>query len=335
MPEELLSVRDLETIIETRSGTIRAVNKVSLDVGKGEIVGLVGESGSGKSMTALSIVRLLPEPFAKIISGRIIFEGLDLVSSPEEGMRRIRGTRIGIIFQDSMSALDPLMTNGEQVVEAIRAQNKIERDVAEKKALDMLRLVGIPDPEIRFKQHPFEISGGMRQRMVIAMALAGRPSLLIADEPTTNLDVSIQAQILELLREIRNTLGTAILLITHNLGIVAWLCDRVYIMYCGKIMETGPMEKIVDNPSHPYTSLLLKSIPKISDANKSKLEAVPGDTPNLAEIPSGCVFNPRCPFSKKVCSEMEPEFSEIVHGHSAKCLMYDPIRKSHWVSSSG
>lgn len=320
--DELLSVRNLKTVIRTSSGLVKAVRDVSLEIKRGEIVGLVGESGSGKTMTALSIIGLLPEPFAKIEGGEIIFEKNDLTKLTKEEMQEIRGRRISMIFQDPMAALNPTMSVGRQVVEAILAHFKMTEEEAREKTIEMFRSVGISEPESRFHQYPFEMSGGMRQRIMIAMSLVCEPSLIIADEPTTNLDVSIQAQILELLKKIRRETGSSILLITHNLGIVAWLCDTVYVMYGGEIVESGPMEKILSEPSHPYTTLLLKSLPR-ADEEKTRLEAIPGDVPNLINPPKGCVFSPRCPFVVEECRSKEPESVRLDPLHVVKCIRFE------------
>ena len=328
-----MRVRNLRTTIRSNSGLINVVKDVSLEIKKGEIVALVGESGSGKTMTALSIVGLLPEPHAKIASGNVLFQGdQDLAHMEKEELRKIRGSKISMIFQDSMTALNPIMTCGQQIVEEIKAHEDVSNEEARMRTLELFRSVGIPEPEVRFRQHPFEMSGGMRQRVMIAMALACRPSLIIADEPTTNLDVSIQAQILELLKQIRNDLGASILIITHNLGIVAWLCDRVYVMYGGQILESGPMEKLLSAPSHPYTALLLKSIPR-ADERKSRLESIPGDVPDLARPPSGCVFHPRCPDRRdNVCPLVTPKLLPLGENSNeeVKCLKFDPEYASNW-----
>jgi oligopeptide transport system ATP-binding protein len=329
MQEELLDIKNLKTTIRTESGLIHAVNDVTITIKKGEIIGIVGESGSGKTMTALSIIGLLPEPYAKIESGSVFFKGRDLVSYSKEEMRMIRGKEISMVFQDSMSALNPIMNSGKQIQEELLAHFDISVDEAKAKIISLFSSVGIPEPEIRFRQHPYEMSGGMRQRIMIAMALACDPSLIIADEPTTNLDVSIQAQILELLKKIRNETGASILLITHNLGIVAWLCDRVYVMYGGEIMESGAMETLLTSPSHPYTTLLLKSVPR-ADEHRARLEAIPGDVPDLRNPPSGCVFNPRCPYAKRLCQENHPGMFSVATGQEVRCLMYDPKFKGEW-----
>ncbi len=329
MFEELLSVRDLKTSINTTTGLVKAVDGVTFTIGRGEISGLVGESGCGKTMTALSIMRLLPEPHARIQSGEVMFEGRNLVPLSEDEMRAVRGNRISMIFQDPMTALNPIMKTGEQIAETIVAHRNADREDAWNSALELLESVGIPDANLRARQYPFQMSGGMRQRVMIASALSCTPSLLIADEPTTNLDVSIQAQILELLKSIRDRTGTTILLITHNLGIVAWLCDRIHVMYAGKIVEEGPTDKILEQPAHPYTALLLKSIPQVG-APRDRLETIPGDVPDLSRLPVGCRFNPRCPHQKEVCRTIEPEMTLAGPDRTLRCHMYDQKYKENW-----
>jgi len=325
----LLEVKNLKTYIETSAGLVKAVDDVSFNIKKGEIVGLVGESGCGKTMVALSIMRLLPEPHAKIIDGNIYFNGLDILKLSEDEMRSIRGNKISIVFQDPLTALNPIMTVGEQIVEAILSHQQLDKKEAWRRAIQLLRIVGIADGNVIVNQYPFRLSGGMRQRVMIAIALACNPVLLIADEPTTNLDVSIQAQILELIYNIRNTSGTSVLLITHNLGLVAWLCDKVYVMYAGKIVEEGPCENIFVNPSHPYTKLLLRSIPDVSFV-REKLETIEGEVPNLIKVPKGCRFNPRCPHVRDCCKKVEPDLIEVSANHYARCLMWDSTFNVEW-----
>ena len=329
----LLEVKDLKTYIRTSAGLVKAVDGVSLHIKRQEIVGLVGESGCGKSMTALSIMRLLPEPYAQIAGGEVQFEGKDLVTISELEMRSIRGNRISMIFQDPLTALNPIMKIGDQIVESLTSHNAVAKEAATSRVVELLGLVGIPEGNMMARQYPFEISGGMRQRVMISMALACNPSLLIADEPTTNLDVSIQAQILDLISSIREKIGTSVLIITHNLGIVALLCERVYVMYAGKIVEEAPSDELFAKPAHPYTSLLLRSIPQV-DASGKKLETIAGDVPNLIRVPNGCRFHPRCPFVKDICKEVEPEMVEAGSSHQVRCLMFDPHHKNKWGSSN-
>ncbi len=326
--ESLITIKDLRTEINSSQGVVHAVEGLNLEIGRGEIVGLVGESGSGKTMTALSILRLLPEPYAKIVQGSVIFEGKDIVKLSDEEMRKVRGAKISIVFQDPMAALNPIMSIGNQITEVIRAHRSIRKEDAVKAAVKLLELVGIPDPAVRLGQYPFQMSGGMRQRVMIAIALACGPQLLIADEPTTNLDVSIQAQILELLRTIRDNTGTSVFLITHNLGIVSWLCDRVAVMYAGEIVEQGTAEEVLTSPKHPYTQLLIKAIPQVSGQKKS-LESIAGDVPSLINKPRGCSFNPRCPYRKEVCIQVHPSLlSTGPTSQAARCLIYGPEWKS-------
>jgi peptide/nickel transport system ATP-binding protein len=286
-------------------GPARVVDDVSFDLEAGEILALVGESGCGKSMTALAIVRLLP-PVARPVSGRVLLEGHDLLVLPEAAMRRVRGARVAIVFQEPASSLDPLMTVGDQLVEALRAHRPLPRDVARARALAMLEAVGIAEPSRRLAQYPFELSGGICQRVMIATALAGKPSVLLADEPTTALDVTIQAQILRLIKRLRAETGTAVVLITHDLGVVADVADRVLVMYAGRIVESAPVEALFDAPRHPYTWLLLRSLPRLDDDPKDRLPVIDGAVPAAGAWPSGCRFAPRCPIATARCREVEP-----------------------------
>ncbi|MEM4164324.1 MAG: ABC transporter ATP-binding protein [Nitrososphaerales archaeon] len=322
----ILEVKNLKTYFYMRKGVARAVDDVSLTVNKSDVVGLVGESGCGKSVTALSILKLVPDPPGKIKGGQIFFEKKDLLTLNEKEMRKIRGRKISMIFQDPLTSLDPVAKIGDQIVEAIRAHNDISSQKAWEKAIDTLAKVGITDAEIRAKQYPFQLSGGMRQRVMIAIALVTEPSLLIADEPTTNLDVTIQAQILSLIKDIKTRANTSILFITHNLGIVAWLCNVVYVMYAGKIVEYGLTKNMFKKPLHPYTQLLLNAVPRL-DISKDTLQSIEGDVPDLVNPPSGCRFHPRCPYAKKICSEVEPNLIEAEDGQYAACLIYD---KEKW-----
>ncbi len=324
----LLEIVDLKTYFFTKRGAVKAVDGISFTIDAGDVFGLVGESGCGKSVTALSILRLVPDPPGKIVSGQVIFEGEDLLQKSEEEMRSIRGAKISMIFQDPLTSLDPIVRVGEQIVEAIRTHTNMNPQKAWEKAVKILTEVGIPDAEIRAKQYPFQLSGGMRQRVMIAIALVTEPRLLIADEPTTNLDVTIQAQILTLLKEIKAKTQTSILFITHNLGIVAWLCNKLAVMYAGKIVEYGATKSVFSNPLHPYTTLLLKAVPRL-DIKKEMLESIEGDVPDLVNPPSGCRFHPRCPYAKKICSIIQPPMIEVEEGHYASCLIYD---KEKWRS---
>jgi oligopeptide transport system ATP-binding protein len=304
--EPLLSVRDLVVRFDTPQGEVHAVNGVSLDVGVGETVGLVGESGSGKSVTSLAVMGLLPEPAGRVASGQILFDGTDLIGLPERDLRKLRGKDISMVFQDPMSSLNPVITIGEQVTEILRAHERIGKADARKRAADLLRQVGIPNPDEQLVRFPHQFSGGMRQRVMIAMALALHPRLLIADEPTTALDVTIQAQVLELLVGLTRDLGTALLLISHDLGIMARIAQRIAVMYAGFVMETAPTTELFANPRHPYTVGLLNSVPAIDDRGKA-LRPIEGAPPDLEEPPVGCPFAPRCAWRVPSCwTEMPP-----------------------------
>ena len=317
----LISVKNLKTYLYTSRGVVKAVDDVSFDIRRGEILGIVGESGSGKTMIALSLIRLLPTPPAKIVSGHVELNGVDLVNLTEDEMRKFRGSEISIIFQDPLTSLNPLMKVGEQIAEVLRVNKNASKPEAKQKAIDILKLVGIPEAETRASEYPFELSGGMRQRVMIAIALAASPKLIIADEPTTNLDATIQVQILSLLKDIQTKQGSSVLLITHNLGIVAWICDNVAVMYAGKIVELGSAKSVLQNPLHPYTKALLKSVPRV-DVEKGKLETIPGDVPNLLNLSQECRFNPRCPYAKSVCRSKDPEMIEVEPNHWASCFVY-------------
>ncbi len=320
----LLQVKDLATHFVTARGTrvVRAVNEVSFSLDAGQTLGIVGESGSGKTTLALSLVRLLP-PAARIESGEILFEGEDLLKKSDSAMRRIRGRRIAMILQDPMASLNPLFTIGDQVAEPIRVHEGVERASAWAKARDLLKAVRISAPETRVKEYPHQMSGGMRQRIVGAIAISCEPALLIADEPTTSLDVTIQAQYLNLLRELQRTHHLAMIFITHNLGIVAKMCDRVAVMYAGRIVESGPVRRIFNAPAHPYTEALLSSIPRLSDPTQ-RLTAIDGQPPDLASPPSGCAFHPRCPKVVERCREDDPPGFSVADGHSARCWLRGP-----------
>lgn len=312
-----LSVRDLSTSFFSEKGEVKAVDHVSFDVPHGSIVGLVGESGCGKSMTARSIMKLLKYP-GKIVGGEILLEGRDLVPLSEGDMSLIRGEEIAMIFQEPMTSLNPVVPVGKQVQEAILQHRKISREEAKKKVLHMLEIVGISEPEKRYRCYPHELSGGLRQRVMIAMAMICRPKLLIADEPTTALDVTVEAQILELLRELRDTIGTSIILISHNLGVIAQLCDYVYVMYAGQVVEQAPVLELFDNPSHPYTRGLMDSVRSLRRGNE-RLSTIPGVVPNLLRLPQGCRFAPRCPMAGENCRSCPPELSPAGDRHLARC----------------
>jgi peptide/nickel transport system ATP-binding protein len=318
---ELLAISDLKTQFELRNSTVKAVDGVSLSISKGEIHGLVGESGSGKSMTGLSIIRLVPNP-GRIVSGVVELDGTNLLTLSEEEMRHIRGRRISMVFQDPLSALNPTFKIGSQLEDTLRNYDKsMSKSKMRSEALELLSSVGISDPETRMDQYPFQVSGGIRQRVMIALGLAGQPDLIIADEPTTNLDVTIQAQILELLMKIREKRGTSILLITHNLGIIAWACDSVSVMYAGRIVETSSKREIFSRPLHPYAKLLLSSVPKIDDRD-AFIGGIAGEIPDPRNLPSGCHFNPRCPYKHEICTKVDPSLERVFETHSAACLIY-------------
>ncbi len=318
----VLAVDDLWVRFRTEDGPFDAVRGVTFHVNPGETVALVGESGCGKSVTALSIMRLLPEPQAQIRRGRILFEGQDLARASERAMRQIRGNRIAMIFQEPMTSLNPVYTCGEQVAEAIRTHRRCSRKEARELALEAFRQVGITDPERRLDQFPHELSGGLRQRVMIAMAIACRPQLIIADEPTTALDVTIQAQILDLLRDLQARLGTSILFITHDLGVVAEMADRVVVMYAGEVVEQGPVQAIFRRPGHPYTAGLFRSIPRRDTPRKAPLPAIEGVVPHPSRRPPGCPFAPRCPEARGVCREQPAPWVELGDGHGARCWVH-------------
>lgn len=316
---ELLNIQRLSTHFptENEAGVVSAVEAVNLKIGRGEIVGLVGESGCGKTVTALSIMRLIPSP-GRIVDGEIWFEKENLMAKSESEMRKIRGNRISMIFQEPMSSLNPVLTIGEQIAEAIKWHQGLSKAQAKSKVVEMLELVGVPAPAIRVNEYPHQLSGGMRQRVMIAMALVCKPALLIADEPTTALDVTIQAQILGLMENLTRDLGTALLLITHDFGVVAEVCDQVAVMYAGSIVERTSTKALFNNPRHPYTRGLLDSIPRI-DVDVERLQTIEGTVPNLARPPAGCRFHPRCPTTEEICGQQQPQMIEIEPGHWVRC----------------
>jgi oligopeptide/dipeptide ABC transporter ATP-binding protein len=318
----LLTIQDLQTHFFTGDGVVRAVDGVTLSVRPGETLGLVGESGCGKTVTALSILRLIPDPPGRIVGGTISFEGRDLLGLPEEEMRSIRGRAISMIFQEPMTSLNPVFTVGEQVAEGIRHHQKVSRREAWDRAVEVLRRVKIPDPARRAHEYPHQLSGGLRQRVMIAMALALGPRLLIADEPTTALDVTIQAQIVELLMGLQEEMQMAVILITHDLGVIAETADRVVVMYAGRVVEEAPAEQLFETPLHPYTQGLLQSLPKLEAGKRHRrLTAIPGVIPNLLDLPTGCKFAPRCPKAIGDCWPAEPELREVRPGHWARCIL--------------
>ncbi len=322
----LLSIRDLAVGFDTDNGLLRAVDGVSFDVGAGQTVGVVGESGCGKSVTAFSIMQLLPRPHGKVLGGQILFEGRDLARATPDEMRSVRAARIGIVFQEPLSALNPVHTIGRQIAEVLLEHRTKDRREALQRSVEMLRQVGIPSPEVRVGEYPHQLSGGMRQRVVIAMALACSPALLIADEQTTALDVTIQAQILELIRDLKKKFGMAVMLITHDLGVIAENCDEVIVMYAGRVAERGGVEQIFDCPAHPYTRGLLASIPRLEGVRKTRLTTIEGLVPSLSEMPAGCRFQNRCPLATEVCRSVQPPLEEVAPGHSVAC--------HHWKEST-
>ena len=323
--EPILNIDNLKVSFMTSNGEVQAVRGVSFSVGKGEILGIVGESGSGKSVTSMSILHLLADT-ARIKEGSSIrLDGEGLIGAARKRMREIRGEKISMIFQDPMSSLNPLIPVGKQVAEMLLEHHKdISGEEAKKAVLELFAKVRIPEPEKRYKCYPHEFSGGMRQRVMIAMALANKPELLIADEPTTALDVTIQDQILRQLRELEKEYGTSIIFITHDLGVVAELCDRVIVMYGGLVMEEAPIDEIFEHPSHPYTMGLLNSIPDMEQDKAVRLKPIPGSPPDMTNPPAGCPFAPRCPYARKLCGAKLPEFIRVEEGHSSRCFLLYP-----------
>ena len=317
--EPLLDVRNLKTYFKTRAGEVRAVDGVSFQIKHGASIGIVGESGSGKSVTSLSIMRLIEAP-GYIADGSITFNGTDLTTLPEKEMRRHRGRDIALVFQEPMTALNPVYTVGAQVVEALRAHRDMDKDQAKARAIELFTMVGIPAPAQRYGEYPHNLSGGMRQRVTIAIALANDPDLLILDEPTTALDMTIQAQILDLVHDLRARVNTAVLLITHDIGVVAEMCSEVLVMYGGKVMEHGTVDQIMDNPKHPYTVALLSSIPS-PELKGQRLNAIGGTVPNPLHMPPGCPFQPRCPQAMDACSTA-PGLRTLDGGHQVYCWLY-------------
>lgn len=318
--EVLLKVSDLATHFTTEEGTVKAVDGVDFEVRKGEVLGVVGESGCGKSVTSMSVLRLIPQPQGKIVRGKIVFEGTNLLSLSESEMRKIRGNKISLISQDPMTSLNPVLTVGEQIMEAIILHQGLSKADAKNKAIEMLKKVGIPDPAKRVDEYPHQFSGGMRQRAIIAMALSCEPSLLVADEPTTALDVTIQAQILDLMREIKTVEQAGVILITHDLGVVAELCDWVCVMYAGRVVESTDVFTLFSNPSHPYTQGLMKSIPKL-ETMQERLQPIEGQPPSLARVPPGCAFSTRCPEVESICRKREPSLVQVAPNQFSRCLM--------------
>jgi peptide/nickel transport system ATP-binding protein len=320
--QPILEVNHLHTHFFTDHGEIPAVDGVSIKIHEGEVLGIVGESGCGKSVTSLSIMGLIPNPPGKIVDGEILFKQENLVKASEKRMRSIRGNEIAMIFQEPMTSLNPVYTIGDQVSETIRIHKKVKKRQAKDMAIDMLRKVGIPRAEQIVNEYPHQLSGGMRQRVMIAMAMSCEPKLLIADEPTTALDVTIQAQILDLMKQLNNEHGTSIMLITHDLGVVTEICDRVVVMYGGKVVEEGDVRTIIKEPQHPYTKGLIRSLPKIH-LKEERLYSIPGNVPKPGSISQGCSFAPRCEFAFEACREKTPELIELSPGHQCRCFLYE------------
>jgi oligopeptide transport system ATP-binding protein len=327
--QPLLEVKDLRTQFMTQDGVVKAVDGVSFMVMPGETLGVVGESGSGKSMTGLSIMRLIPMPPGKIASGEVLLEGRDILKMSDNDVRKIRGKEIAMIFQDPMTSLNPVLTISRQLCEAIQLHLGMNRDQARNRAVDLLKMVGIPNAEKRLDQYPHQFSGGMRQRVMIAMALSCNPKLIIADEPTTALDVTIQAQILDLMRTLQSERDTGVILITHSMGVVAGMADRVQVMYAGHIVETATTEEIFANPRHPYTVGLMKSIPRLDATTKEKLEPIRGLPPDLIDLPDMCPFVPRCNYAREKCEQKNPPLLEVAPGHYSACWFWDEVNKDN------
>ena len=317
MSTPVLSVKDLKTRFNTQDGTVHAVNGVSFELRRGELLGVVGESGSGKSVTMMSLLKLIPMPPGEIVGGQAEFEDIDLIQVDGSDMQKIRGGKIGFIFQDPMTSLNPVLTVGRQIKESLDLHTDLDKKQKQARAVELLEMVGIPDPEQRLKAYPHEMSGGMRQRVVIAIALACEPQVIIADEPTTALDVTIQAQIIDQVRILRETLGTAVIWITHNLGVIAGLADRVVVMYGGRIVEVAPVKPLYGKPQHPYTQGLLRSLPRLD--RDEELESIPGTPPNMYSEPTACSFAPRCKFAFDKCTTEIPPLTTVGDGHEVAC----------------
>lgn len=321
--ERVLEVNNLRTHFFTDEGLVPSVDGVSFYLDQEETLGIVGESGCGKSVTSLSIMQLVPQPHGRIVGGEILFQGENLITKSPDQMRKIRGNEMAMIFQEPMSSLNPVYTVGNQIAETVILHERLSRREAFNRAVEMLRLVGIPSPEQRARDYPHQLSGGMRQRVMIAMALACNPKLLIADEPTTALDVTIQAQILDLMKKLKSDFHASIMLITHDLGVVAEMCDRIAVMYAGKVVEEGSTAEVFREPLHPYTQGLLASIPRIDENRLEKLHVIEGTVPNLLHLPSGCSFAPRCPKAMDICRRESPILEEMGEGRKVSCWLYD------------
>lgn len=316
----ILEIKNMHTYFYTDSGVVKSVDGVDIELKEGSTLGIVGESGSGKSVTAMSVMGLLMGTTGKVVEGEILLNGDDIVHLNEDDKRKLRGSKISMIFQEPMTSLNPVMKIGDQIMECILLHQNVSKKEAEAKAIEMLKLTGLPRVEKMMKEFPFQLSGGQRQRVMIAMALVCNPEILIADEPTTALDVTIQAQILDLMNHLKEEIGTSILFITHDLGVVAEVCDEVVVMYCGRVVEKGTVYDIFEKPSHPYTEGLLASIPKLGE-HVEELESIPGNVPNPKYMPKGCKFAPRCKYAFDRCQEEEPGFTDLGNGHQSKCWL--------------
>jgi oligopeptide/dipeptide ABC transporter ATP-binding protein len=323
MNQHLLTIDNLQVNFKTYGGEVKAVRGVSFHVEKGETVAIVGESGCGKSVTAQAIMGLIPNPPGRIVGGKVVFEGTEISSLSKKELLGIRGTQIGMVFQDPMTALNPTMKVGAQIVEGFVRSHKVSKEEARKRAIEMLRLVGIPDPEERVDQYPHQFSGGMRQRVVIAIALASNPRLVIADEPTTALDVTIQAQILDLLKRLQQEQELSVVIITHDLGVVAEIAHRMVVMYAGMVVETGTVEDVFESPRHPYTWGLMRSLPRLDEEEKQRLIPIEGSPPDLFNPPVGCAFAARCDYAMEICKQKMPPTSSFGRGHEAACWLHD------------
>ena len=327
--DKLLEIKNLVVEFQTPAGSVQAVNGVSYSVSSGEIVAVVGESGSGKSVGALTILGLVPTPPGRIVNGEILFEGQDLLKLEGQVIRNIRGGDIAMVFQEPMSSLNPVLSIGRQLTEGMKLHLGLDKRGAERRAIELLALVGISDPADRLKQYPHQLSGGMRQRVMIAIALSCKPKLIIADEPTTALDVTIQAQVLSLMEDLCKQMDVALILITHNLGVVARFAERVNVMYAGSIVETGTAQDVYANPSHPYTIGLLNSVPRLDQDRDKPLEPIPGNPPDLAALGDGCAFEPRCRFATERCRTEQPSLSAVSDGHRSACWEIDTLHEEN------
>ncbi len=320
--EIILQVKDLKTYFYTDAGTVKSVDGVSFDLHKGEILGIVGESGSGKSVSNLSIMNLIPSPPGKIENGEVLFHGEDLLKMSQKKLRSIRGNRISMIFQDPMSSLNPFLRISTQMIETIQLHQGLNKKDAKAKAIEMLKMAGIPAAEERIDCYPHQFSGGMRQRVMIAMGLSCKPEILIADEPTSALDVTIQAQIIDLMTDLTKQLGTAVIMITHSLGVVAGMCDTINVMYAGRVVEHGATKDLFASPKHPYTQGLIKSVPRLDKETEGRLYSIPGQPPNVIDLPPCCPFYPRCEKAKDICKKKYPPLKQFGNGHCASCWLY-------------